>query len=209
MKAFDTDILTEILVGNPAYAERIANVPLEEQSAPIVAIEEILRDRSIPFAKPKLAKRTSRSIGPTNYSRKHSTPCANSNFFPSRNRRMRCCMNGGKRKSAGLHTTCVWPQVVWSVPSPWSRAIAAISSTFLGCQSNSGSETCAESEPLLKQGYEGMKQREKTMPPEALPRLTEALELAQVYDATGNAAEAERWRKELAARKAAQKEPKK
>ena len=33
MKAFDTDILTEILAGNPAYAERIANVPLEEHSA--------------------------------------------------------------------------------------------------------------------------------------------------------------------------------
>jgi len=45
MKAFDTDILTEILAGNPAYAERIANVPLEEQSAPIVAIEEVLRGR--------------------------------------------------------------------------------------------------------------------------------------------------------------------
>jgi hypothetical protein len=45
MKAFDTDILTEILAGNPVYAERIANVPLEEQSAPIVAIEEVLRGR--------------------------------------------------------------------------------------------------------------------------------------------------------------------
>jgi tRNA(fMet)-specific endonuclease VapC len=45
MKAFDTDILTEILAGNPAYAERIANVRLEEQSAPIVAIEEVLRGR--------------------------------------------------------------------------------------------------------------------------------------------------------------------
>ena len=55
-----------------------------------------------------------------------------------------------------------------------------------------------------------MKQREKTMPPQALPRLTEALErLVQLYDATGNAAEAERWRKELAARQAAQKAPKK
>jgi tRNA(fMet)-specific endonuclease VapC len=45
MKAFDTDILTEILVGNPAYVSRIEAVPLEEQSAPIVAIEEILRGR--------------------------------------------------------------------------------------------------------------------------------------------------------------------
>lgn len=45
MKAFDTDILTEILAGNPAYAERIAKVPLVEQAAPIVAVEEIIRGR--------------------------------------------------------------------------------------------------------------------------------------------------------------------
>ena len=45
MKAFDTDILTEILAGNPAYAERIAKVPLEEQSTPLVAVEEVLRGR--------------------------------------------------------------------------------------------------------------------------------------------------------------------
>jgi tRNA(fMet)-specific endonuclease VapC len=45
MKAFDTDILTEILAGNPAYAERIADVPLAEQAVPIVAVEEIIRGR--------------------------------------------------------------------------------------------------------------------------------------------------------------------
>jgi tRNA(fMet)-specific endonuclease VapC len=45
MKAFDTDILTEILTGNPAYAERIANVSVDEQAAPIIAVEEIIRGR--------------------------------------------------------------------------------------------------------------------------------------------------------------------
>ena len=45
MNAFDTDILTEILAGNPAYAGRIANVPVAEQAAPIVAVEEIIRGR--------------------------------------------------------------------------------------------------------------------------------------------------------------------
>ncbi len=45
MKAFDTDVLTEIFMDNSAYAERIASVPLDEQSAPVVAIEEILRGR--------------------------------------------------------------------------------------------------------------------------------------------------------------------
>jgi predicted nucleic acid-binding protein len=42
MKAFDTDILTEILAGNPAYAERIAQVPTAEQ---VVAVEEVIRGR--------------------------------------------------------------------------------------------------------------------------------------------------------------------
>lgn len=45
MKAFDTDMLTEILAGNPAYVQRISGVPLEEQSVPIIAVEEILRGR--------------------------------------------------------------------------------------------------------------------------------------------------------------------
>ena len=73
-----------------------------------------------------------------------------------------------------------------------------------------GQKKYKDAEPLLKEGYEGMKQREKSMPPQALPRLAEALErLVQLYTATGNAAEAERYRKELAARKTAEKEPKK
>ena len=75
-----------------------------------------------------------------------------------------------------------------------------------------GQKKYADAEPLLKEGYEGMKQREKKMPPAAKVRLTEALErLVQLYDATSNAAEAvqKEWRKELAARKAAGKEPKK
>ena len=30
MKAFDTDTLTDLLMGNPAYTERIAKTPLAE-----------------------------------------------------------------------------------------------------------------------------------------------------------------------------------
>lgn len=45
MKAFDTDVLTEILSGNPAYAERIAQVPPDEQAVPVVVVEEVLRGR--------------------------------------------------------------------------------------------------------------------------------------------------------------------
>src|SRR5271167_2651979 len=45
MKAFDTDILTQILRGNPAYAERVALIPIAEQALPVVAAEEVLRGR--------------------------------------------------------------------------------------------------------------------------------------------------------------------
>jgi len=63
-----------------------------------------------------------------------------------------------------------------------------------------------DAEPLLSEGYEGMKQREKTIPPpQGNVRLIEAAErLVELYEATGNAAKAERWRKELAQRKAAE-----
>jgi tRNA(fMet)-specific endonuclease VapC len=37
--------LTEILAGNTAYAQRIAQVPLAEHAVPIVAVEEIIRGR--------------------------------------------------------------------------------------------------------------------------------------------------------------------
>ncbi len=52
-----------------------------------------------------------------------------------------------------------------------------------------------------------MKQHEKAMPPQALPRPVEALECSS--GANGNAAEADRYRKELVACKATQKETKK
>ena len=73
-----------------------------------------------------------------------------------------------------------------------------------------GQQRYADAEPLLLAGYQGMKQRETFIPKVGRIRLTEALErLVQLYDATGNTAEAEHWRKELIARKATGKEPKK
>jgi tRNA(fMet)-specific endonuclease VapC len=45
MIAFDTDILTEILARNPKYILRLAGIPLEERSAPIITIDEILSGR--------------------------------------------------------------------------------------------------------------------------------------------------------------------
>ena len=45
MIAFDTDVLVEILRGNPAIVERAARVSSNEQSISIVVVEEILRAR--------------------------------------------------------------------------------------------------------------------------------------------------------------------
>ena len=45
MKAFDTDVLTEILLGDPTYVARTATIPPHEQAVPILVIEELLRGR--------------------------------------------------------------------------------------------------------------------------------------------------------------------
>jgi len=45
MIAFDTDVLTEILLGNTAYVGRAAAIPLHEQAVPVIVVEEIMRGR--------------------------------------------------------------------------------------------------------------------------------------------------------------------
>jgi hypothetical protein len=67
-----------------------------------------------------------------------------------------------------------------------------------------GQKKYAEAEPLLLAGYEGMEARQSTIPPQANPRLTEALErLVQLYEALDKPDEAAKWRAELEAAKAA------
>jgi tetratricopeptide (TPR) repeat protein len=60
-----------------------------------------------------------------------------------------------------------------------------------------GQKKYAEAEPLLLAGYEGMKKREKTIPPPGRPRLVEAVErLVQLYEALGKKDEVARWTRE-------------
>jgi tetratricopeptide (TPR) repeat protein len=62
-----------------------------------------------------------------------------------------------------------------------------------------GQKKYAEAEKLLLSGYEGMQQRAAKIPPkQKKARLSEALEhIVQLYDATGNKLEADKWRKKL------------
>ncbi len=71
-----------------------------------------------------------------------------------------------------------------------------------------GQKKTAEAEPLLLAGYEGLKQREKAIPPRSRDYLIEAVRpLAQLYEAKGNPDEAKKWQKALEAAKAAQSAP--
>jgi serine/threonine protein kinase/tetratricopeptide (TPR) repeat protein len=71
-----------------------------------------------------------------------------------------------------------------------------------------GQKKFADAEPLLLAGYEGMKQRESTIPPQGKTRLSEALErLVQLYEAMDKKDEAATWRMELEEFNAAQDEP--
>ena len=45
MIAFDTDVLTEILLGNAALVARATAIPMREQAVPVIVIEEIMRGR--------------------------------------------------------------------------------------------------------------------------------------------------------------------
>jgi lipopolysaccharide biosynthesis regulator YciM/tRNA A-37 threonylcarbamoyl transferase component Bud32 len=58
----------------------------------------------------------------------------------------------------------------------------------------------AAAEPLLVQGFEGLKQRQDQIPPPSKARLPEALErLVALYDAWGKKDQADEWRKKLEA----------
>jgi hypothetical protein len=62
----------------------------------------------------------------------------------------------------------------------------------------------AEAEPLLLEGYEGMKTREAQIPPESRSRRTRALErLVRLYEAWGKKDKEARWQKALEAAEAA------
>lgn len=64
----------------------------------------------------------------------------------------------------------------------------------------------AEAEPLLRQGYEGMKQHGAKAPPQGKVRLAKTLErLVQLYEARGEKDKAAKWRKELETPEAAKK----
>jgi hypothetical protein len=62
-----------------------------------------------------------------------------------------------------------------------------------------GQKKYAEAEPFLLSGFDGMKQREQTIPAIAKVRLNEAVErLVRLYEATGEAGKAAEWNKKPA-----------
>jgi serine/threonine protein kinase/tetratricopeptide (TPR) repeat protein len=73
-----------------------------------------------------------------------------------------------------------------------------------------GQKKYAEAEPLLLMGYDGMRQRQKTIPSQGKLRLTEAAErLAQLYEATNKKDQTDKWRQVLAELKVPPKVPEK
>lgn len=45
MIAFDTNVLTEILLGHPLFVARAAALPVSQQAVPVIVIEELMRGR--------------------------------------------------------------------------------------------------------------------------------------------------------------------
>jgi tetratricopeptide (TPR) repeat protein len=62
-----------------------------------------------------------------------------------------------------------------------------------------GQKKYTEAEPLLLKGYEGLKQREKSIPRRGVPRVPEAIDrLIELYRETDNPDDAKKWRAERA-----------
>ncbi len=65
-----------------------------------------------------------------------------------------------------------------------------------------GQKKYADAEPLLLQSYQGLQQRQSSLPPYLIAphRITESLErLVQLYEAWGKPAPAAEWKQKLAA----------
>jgi eukaryotic-like serine/threonine-protein kinase len=102
-------------------------------------------------------------------------------------------------------------QKKWAVAEPLSRECLAIrekvqpdawqtfnSKAQLGA-ALLGQKKYADAEPLLLAGYEGMKRREKTIPPPGRVRIPDALDrLIELYAATNKPDEAKKWQAERA-----------
>jgi hypothetical protein len=71
-----------------------------------------------------------------------------------------------------------------------------------------GQRKYADAEPLLREGYQGMKERAAKIVPTDQGSLTDALErLVRLHDAWGKPDEATKWRQELEAHKKAAEKP--
>jgi tetratricopeptide (TPR) repeat protein len=80
------------------------------------------------------------------------------------------------------------------LPGDWSR----FNSMSLLGGALQGQRRYAEAEPLIVQGYEGLKAREGTIPPLARPRLPEAAErVVRLYEAWGQPEQAAAWKAKL------------
>jgi tetratricopeptide (TPR) repeat protein len=80
------------------------------------------------------------------------------------------------------------------IPDKWSRFNAQ---SMLG-GSLLGQKKYAEAEPLLLAGYEGMKQRERSIPAASQVRVKETLErLVELYEATNRPEKAAEWKQEI------------
>ena len=85
----------------------------------------------------------------------------------------------------------IWKEVF---PDSWRHfyALSLLGGSLLGQNKYS------DAEPLLLQGYQGMKERNAQMPPRKMFYLTEALQrLVHFYEATGRKDKAAEWRKQL------------
>ena len=106
MIAFDTDVLTAILLGNPALVQRAAAFEVREQAVPVIVIEEIMRGRLNVIRQAEAGRANVSIPRAMNCSRKPSRIFAVSRSFHTRLKQTRCTNGGGNKASVSPRTTC-------------------------------------------------------------------------------------------------------
>jgi hypothetical protein len=114
MNAFDTDVFSEILLGNAAYVSRLLLIPPDQQAIPIIVAEEILRGRLNVIRQAEAGKlRISIDLAYQLFLKRPSATCDGFKSFLTPAKQKLPTSDGGRQAFESRHTTCASQRSAW------------------------------------------------------------------------------------------------
>ena len=151
MIAFDTDVLVQVLLGEPSFVERAREIPVDQQSVPIVVIEEVFRGRLNAIRSRSPGRVRSVSGARMSFSSALSATCGKFGLSRTRPKPTRGSTSGGGRGFACRSTICASRQSAWRIRPCSSHATVGISGGFRGSRSPFGSDRRTNSDTSVRE----------------------------------------------------------